>query len=402
MVKVRSSRGVRAGVAIALVLGGGATLLAACFPDYEIGGGDSGGDDGGRGEGGSSGGDSAVPDGTTGNESAAGDSAVHDSTLVGDGSSSGGDGSAGQDSGSSSGGGDSSVPPSDASFDGNPLANMVLHDGGTFYFQVLNGTYVDAQATLDYTVAIDRTEVTVGEFSQWVGTGVMPAQGASLDPGGAYSSVMKWDPAAWGTTNADILAQATYQADGGCSPGFTSSPIITLGTNANYPITCVSWPTALAFCAWEHKRLPTETEWRYFATAQGSRQPYPWGPSPTPGAGGCTYAIGDFPAGSGCGFPVVVGSALAGVSKDGVDDLVGSLSEWVWDWLPSSYAYPNNAGTDYAGPSAGAGPWSRMWMNSDFTSHTDVDFQSSLGGPGSSSANGGYDNCGFRCAKSLP
>ncbi len=105
----------------------------------------------------------------------------------------------------------------------------------------------------------------------------------------------------------------------------------------------------------------------------------------------------------------MVGSASAGASRNGVEDLVGSLSEWLWDWLPvSGYTYPKQAGTNYVGPpedvDAAGGSLSRMWINSDFTSNSTQPsyFHSTTGGPGSSDISSAYDNCGFRCAKSLP
>ena len=385
--------GGRAALAAAIVGGGLASSVAACFPDYAIGGarGDGGaaGDDGGPGAGDGGGGDSTMP---MGDGATPGDGGRADSTA--------GDGAAHADGGGAS---DSSFPTYDSPYDGNPLSNMVQVDGGTFYFQVdTNSSHIDAQATLEYTVAIDKTEVTVGQFEAWVNAGrPLPCDGCSLDSKGPYASVMIWDPTAWGSTDGDFIDGGDaldYTDAGACTPGFRTSAIITYGANIAYPITCVPWPQALAFCAWEGKRLPTDTEWRFFATGQGTRSLYPWGASP---AVDCPHAIGNFD-GNGCGFPLPVGSALAGISKDGVLDLVGSLSEWLWDWQPSSYAYPTNAGVNYAGPTQGSGPQSRVWIDSDFSSNTPGNFYSTLSGPGSSSAFSGYDNCGFRCAKSLP
>ena len=49
---------------------------------------------------------------------------------------------------------------------------------------------------------------------------------------------------------------------------------------ARYPINCVSWNQAAAFCRWQGKRLPTALEWE-FAMAGGAEEPeerrFPWG-----------------------------------------------------------------------------------------------------------------------------
>jgi formylglycine-generating enzyme required for sulfatase activity len=388
-------RRARAGLGMAAVGAMAAALLPACFPDYAVGTGDGGGP---RADGGPDTGDSGGMDSTTGpsDGSPGTDAPGADSTT-------GGDGATHADGG---GIGDSSFPPYDSPYDGNPLANMVVVDGGTFYFQVDEiSTTVNAQATLAYTVAIDATEVTVADFGRWLASGpTAPPDGASLDPGGPYETIMTWEPTSWGWDDNSILGNLNYSGNG-CASDF-GNPLVTWGQDGNYPITCVPWPQALAYCAWQHKRLPTETEWRYFATGQGTRAPYPWAGTTLD----CSHVSTQDDSGAGCIFPVAVGTASAGRSKDGVFDLVGSMSEWLWDWLPISgtYTYPANAGTNYAGPpgdvDAAAGRLSRMWINSDFTDILAQDylFDSTQGRPGSSDTSVGYDNCGFRCAKSLP
>jgi len=363
-----------------------AATAAGCFPDYAIGNGSDGGGDGesgsSSGSGGSSGSSSGGPDGGSDGAGDAttetGDDAMMDAATDVQGDRS--DGSYTLDAG-----------------DGAILSGMVAVDGGAFTFPVyVGGGDITAYANLDYQVAIDRTEVTVGEFTAFVQAGLPLPCGdggvCSLDPSGPYASSMLWDPSWNGMAQSDayVNGSATCTSDLG-------SPIITYNTNGSYPITCVPWQQALAYCAWLGKRLPTDTEWRFFATGAGTRPTYPWG-STSPD---CSYATGDFDGGR-CGFPVVVGHANLGVSKDGVYDLVGSLSEWLWDQCSASgnYGYPFDAGTDYLGPTgaAGGGSADRLWIPSDWSDQASSYFGSDRSGAGSADTTVGYDNCGFRCA----
>ena len=363
-----------------------AATAAACFPDYAVSNGGDGASGGESGSGGSSG--SSGSGGSSGSSSGGADGGS-DATVD-----SGGD--AGTDSPGTDGAIDG-TQPFDAG-DGGILANMVVVDGSTFYFQVLSdGGFIDAQATLDYQFAMDKTEVTVGTFTAWVNAGKpAPCGGGtcSLDPNGPYASTMTWDPS-W---NTNITTNVDYTDAGACGPSITSTPITTFETNSAYPITCVTWPQAQAVCAWQGKRLPTETEWRFLATGAGTRAPYPWGnASPD-----CSHTISDL-TGNACGFPVPVGTADAGASKDGVFDLVGSLSEWEWDLVTNqpNYIYPANAGVDYTGPQLGmsAGVQSRDWIGQDFSQGAGPQyFQSTWQGASFSSAWEGFDSNGFRCA----
>jgi formylglycine-generating enzyme required for sulfatase activity len=89
----------------------------------------------------------------------------------------------------------------------------------------------------------------------------------------------------------------------------------------NHPVTGITWDDAFAYCAWENKRLPTESEWEVAARGPGPEPAlYPWGPDP--GAGGQVF---DLPRTG----TYEVGSVPFNMSPFGVYDMAGNVWEWV-------------------------------------------------------------------------
>lgn len=139
----------------------------------------------------------------------------------------------------------------------------------------------------------------------------------------------------------------------------------------NYPINCVTWAQADAFCKALGKRLPTEVEWEYGARGGEQYLTYPWGSAAPDGRacwkhGGGSCPTEQFPAGA-----------------FGLFDMSGN----VWEWTDSWYApYPWPAESGFAKVYRG-GSWSRRfekWM------HTRLRNRSRPNDQGS--------HLGFRCA----
>lgn len=111
-----------------------------------------------------------------------------------------------------------------------------------------------------------------------------------------------------------------------------------------YPINCVNWFEAFAFCIWDGGRLPTEAEWEYAAAGGSANRLYPWGDAPIDATRACSWEA------PGCPNDFsIVGSYSAGNARWGHADMAGSLTEWVIDWYrPDWYTVDGNICTDCA------------------------------------------------------
>jgi formylglycine-generating enzyme required for sulfatase activity len=178
-------------------------------------------------------------------------------------------------------------------------------------------------------------EATVGQFRQFV-----------AETGYRTEAELRGDGATWD------------------SPGFTQG--------SDYPVVCVSWNDASAFCAWLSGKtslavsLPTEAQWEYAARA-GTSSPFIWGASVEHGE---RLANGvDEDASSGGRMKSFMFNPMSG-GKGGVSDgfaktapgfrfqpnawglrnMSGNAAEWCFDWHAN---YPGGSATDPIGPSSG-------------------------------------------------
>lgn len=173
-----------------------------------------------------------------------------------------------------------------------PAAPRCSDDPNMVY--IAGGEYLFAQDNKKYSVSpfwIDRTEVTVAAFRAFV------AAGNSA-------------PHASGSKRLPLMC--TWE----------------LEDNDQLPINCIDWYQAEAFCLWSKKRLPTAIEWGWAARGREEQRHYPWGDE----APSCELAVvdqntDDEDEGCGRNRPWPVGSKPRDVTRDGVLDMLGNISE---------------------------------------------------------------------------
>lgn len=184
------------------------------------------------------------------------------------------------------------------------LGSMVSIAAGSFVMgSDSGGDESPAHRVMLSAFAVDRYEVTVGEFREFVR--------ATKRRTSAEEAGRPFDQ--------------TWRVDA-------------VGSSFDRPVRWVSWYDADAYCRWRGKRLPTEAEWERAARSVDGRA-YPWG--------------AEFdPAAVGAGAPSPVGWRARNRSPEGVYDAAGNVWEWVNDWYRPD-AYQRGDATDPLGPEQG-------------------------------------------------
>jgi sulfatase modifying factor 1 len=210
---------------------------------------------------------------------------------------------------------------------------------------------------------LDKYLVTVGRFRQFVSAwtgGWTPAAGSGthsyLNGGSGLANCAPGGTFETGWVVSDNSNVSLTASNLGCQSGsdsWTASP----GVQETFPMDCVNWWEAYAFCIWDGGFLPTDAEMEFAEAGGTEEREYPWGGA----APGPQYAI----YGGATSAPVAVGTSTLGVGRWGQLDLTGQVLEWDLDWAAAYSTCDNCAyltatamnervvrGTNYGFPAA--------------------------------------------------
>ncbi len=189
---------------------------------------------------------------------------------------------------------------------------------------------------------LDTYDVSVGRFRQFVNAGMGTQQNPPVGGTGAHTAIANsgWD-ATWNTNlPADT---ATLEAAVTCGVDYTWSA--TPSANDGFPMNCMSWWEAMAFCIWDDGYLPTEAEWNYAAAAGSEQRAFPWSMPASALTLDCSYAnYYD-------GVTACVSSPTGAVNRTGSEspkgdgkwghvDLSGNVYQWALDFFSSPEPLP--------------------------------------------------------------
>jgi formylglycine-generating enzyme required for sulfatase activity len=171
--------------------------------------------------------------------------------------------------------------------------------------------------------ALDRAEVSIGEFERFVAAG--------------------WsDPQWW---SEDGLAWLESRPFGAGAKNRAA------GRGPEHPVVAVTYWEAEAYCAWRGGSLPTEAQWEHAACGQGGQR-FPWGEDEERDV--VWYAGGKFGHLSNVRTSPAAESATGTQTAAGLHHMAGN----VWEWTADVYHRDGTSGgpvTDPTGPVEG--PW---------------------------------------------
>ena len=183
------------------------------------------------------------------------------------------------------------------------------------------------------TLRIDKYEITVGRFRQFVEAypASKPKAGDGAHPkipGSGWQA--SWPIAADQTALRQVLSDPSQ-----CPPIYPPNTVTTWtdspGPNEHKPMSCVTGYELFAFCAWDGGRLPTAAERNYTASGGSEQRVYPWSVPPGSTVVDQSYAVYTTDQKNPPPGPDDVGNRPKGAGKWGQLDLGSNVIERVLD-----------------------------------------------------------------------
>jgi sulfatase modifying factor 1 len=178
-------------------------------------------------------------------------------------------------------------------------------------------------------------------------------------------------------------------------------PHSNLSGREDHPVVHVSWNDAMAFCAWDGTRLPTEAEWEYAARGGLVGQPFPWGNVLEPGGRHRMNVFqGRFPGKNTCadGFAGTAPVDAYPPNDFGLLNVTGNVWEWCADWFDPRY-YAHSPLQDPAGPVRGT---QRVMRGGSYLCHASYCSRYRVDARNASEPDSSAGNTGFRVAQGRP
>jgi formylglycine-generating enzyme len=185
---------------------------------------------------------------------------------------------------------------------------------------------------------IDATEVTNAQFARFVdATGYVTEAERVPDP----AQIPPDAPASLSLPGAAVFSTPTsndpywWAYRPGANWRHPQGPKSSIEGKQSFPVVQIAYVDAAAYAKWAGRRLPTEAEWEYAASA-GAKTLYPWGNERVPeGKHRANTWQGQFPQNDRAddGYAGLAPVGCYGANAFGLYDMIGNA----WEWTATPY-----------------------------------------------------------------